>query len=57
MSAYRNRIKTMDYYSPWFSVRNRKFRFRQKRISSERGRQEERVSENFSSVAPSSEDL
>ena len=46
MSAERNLLKTMDY-NPWFSARNRKFYFRQKRISSEMASQEEQNGANF----------
>ena len=53
MSVERNLIKMPDY-SPWFSARIWKFGFQQNMLSSERASQEE---QNFSSVAPSSEEL
>ena len=49
-------VETPDY-SPWFSARNGRLQFRQKRIPSERAPQEEQNDTNFSSVAPSSEEL
>ena len=50
-------IKITIIYSPWFSARNGKFRFRQNSISSERAPQEEQNGAYFSFVAPSSEEL
>ena len=49
------RPKTMDY-SPWFNFWKSK-KSSEKRIPSERASQEEQNGTNFSSVAPSSEEL
>ena len=43
-------------YSPWFDFGNQK-KVRKKRIPSERASQEEQNGVNFSSIAPSSEEL
>ena len=56
MSVEGKLIET-PYYSPWVSARNRKFGFQPKRIPLERASQEEQSGANFSSVAPSSEEL
>ena len=56
MGAERNLIKT-PYYSPWFSPKIGKFGFRRNMVSLERACQEEQNGANFSSVAPSSEEL
>ena len=49
------RPKTMDY-SPWFDFWESK-KSSEKRIPSERASQEEQITANFSSVAPSSKEL
>ena len=49
-------VKT-PYYSPWFSAKIWKFLLRQKKIPSERASQEGQNGANFSSIAPSSEEL
>ena len=56
MRAKINVIET-PYYSPWFSAKIGKFRFRLNSISTERARQEEQNDANFSFLAPSSEEL
>ena len=43
-------VKT-PYYSPWFSAKNWKYRFREIRISSERASQGEQSGANFSSIS------